>query len=88
MSKQLQVVCISLRNAPTAGQKLLSWSVKADEGLDNSISGPMTAALIGYSTTFMRYAMAVQPRNYLLFGCHMVNFGAQTTQGYRYVQHW
>jgi hypothetical protein len=55
---------------------------------NNSISGPMTAALIGYSTTFMRYAMAVQPRNYLLFGCHMVNFGAQTTQGYRYVQHW
>jgi hypothetical protein len=53
-----------------------------------SISGPMTAALIGYSTTFMRYAMAVQPRNYLLFGCHMVNFGAQTTQGYRYIQHW
>lgn len=52
------------------------------------ISGPMTAALIGYSSTFMRYAMAVQPRNYLLFGCHLVNFGAQTTQGYRYVQHW
>jgi hypothetical protein len=61
---------------------------EADEGLNNSISGPMTAALIGYSTTFMRYAMAVQPRNYLLFGCHMVNFGAQTTQGYRYIQHW
>ncbi|KAM0721893.1 hypothetical protein Q7P37_002818 [Cladosporium fusiforme] len=52
------------------------------------ISGPMTAALVGYSSTFMRYAMAVQPRNYLLFGCHLVNFGAQTTQGYRYVQHW
>ncbi|KAM0701278.1 hypothetical protein Q7P35_011639 [Cladosporium inversicolor] len=52
------------------------------------ISGPMTAALIGYSSTFMRYAMAVQPRNYLLFGCHLVNFGAQATQGYRYVQHW
>jgi hypothetical protein len=61
---------------------------EADRGLNNSISGPMTAALIGYSTTFMRYAMAVQPRNYLLFGCHMVNFGAQTTQGYRYIQHW
>jgi hypothetical protein len=61
---------------------------EADHDLNNSISGPMTAALIGYSTTFMRYAMAVQPRNYLLFGCHMVNFGAQTTQGYRYVQHW
>jgi hypothetical protein len=61
---------------------------EADHDLNNSISGPMTAALIGYSTTFMRYAMAVQPRNYLLFGCHMVNFGAQTTQGYRYIQHW
>ena len=64
----------------------LDW--QADQDHNNSISGPMTAALIGYSTTFMRYAMAVQPRNYLLFGCHMVNFGAQTTQGYRYVQHW
>jgi len=61
---------------------------EADHDLNHSISGPMTAALIGYSSTFMRYAMAVQPRNYLLFGCHMVNFGAQTTQGYRYVQHW
>lgn len=61
---------------------------EADQDPNNSISGPMTAALIGYSSTFMRYAMAVQPRNYLLFGCHLVNFGAQTTQGYRYVQHW
>jgi hypothetical protein len=74
-------------HAPSAGQKS-ALEREADKGLNNSISGPMTAALIGYSTTFMRYAMAVQPRNYLLFGCHMVNFGAQTTQGYRYVQHW
>jgi len=47
----------------------------------------MTLALIGYSGTFMRYAMAVTPRNYLLFGCHVVNFGAQSTQAYRYAQH-
>ena len=47
----------------------------------------MTAALMGYSGTFMRYAMAVTPKNYLLFGCHIVNFSAQSTQMYRYVDH-
>lgn len=48
----------------------------------------MTGALILYSGTFMRYALAVSPKNYLLFGCHFVNFGAQLTQGYRYMQYW
>ncbi|CAD0038908.1 unnamed protein product [Aureobasidium pullulans] len=48
----------------------------------------MTLALTGYSATFMRYAMAVTPVNYLLFGCHFVNFGAQVTQGYRYLNYW
>ena len=52
------------------------------------ISGKMTAALTLYSGTFMRYSMAVTPKNYLLFACHFVNFGAQLTQGYRYVQYW
>nr|POE63175.1 mitochondrial pyruvate carrier 1 [Quercus suber] len=52
------------------------------------ISGPMTLALCGYSGVFMRYAFAVTPRNYLLFGCHFVNFGSQMTQGYRFVNHW
>jgi hypothetical protein len=56
--------------------------------LQYSISGTMTAALCGYSATFMRYAMAVTPVNYLLFGCHFVNFGAQTFQGYRYLSYW
>ncbi|GAB7359394.1 hypothetical protein MBLNU230_g6044t1 [Neophaeotheca triangularis] len=51
------------------------------------VSGPMTAALLGYSSVFMRYSMAVTPKNYLLFGCHIVNFTAQMTQGYRYVNH-
>lgn len=49
------------------------------------ISPQVTAALIGYSSTFMRFAMAVQPKNYLLFACHTVNLGAQLTQGYRYL---
>ena len=48
----------------------------------------MTLALTGYSSVFMRYALAVTPKNYLLFGCHIVNFTAQTTQGYRFVNYW
>jgi len=41
-----------------------------------------------YSGTFARYAMAVTPRNYLLFGCHVVNFTAQSTQMYRWMNYW
>ncbi|KAJ4344251.1 pyruvate transporter mpc1 [Ascochyta clinopodiicola] len=51
------------------------------------ISGRMTGALTLYSGTFMRYAMAVSPANYLLFGCHAINFTSQLVQGYRYVNH-
>ncbi|KAK2022446.1 UPF0041-domain-containing protein [Colletotrichum zoysiae] len=51
------------------------------------ISGQMTGALCIYSATFMRYALAVQPKNYLLFLCHFINEGAQLTQGYRYMQY-
>ncbi|RMD39643.1 hypothetical protein DV735_g5481, partial [Chaetothyriales sp. CBS 134920] len=47
------------------------------------ISGPFTATLTVYSAVFMRYAMAVQPRNYLLFACHFINFNSQLVQGYR-----
>src|SRR5690242_11583478 len=53
-----------------------------------SISGRMTAALSLYSAVFMRYSMAVTPANYLLFGCHAINFTSQLTQGYRYLQYW
>ena len=48
----------------------------------------MTGALLLYSGTFMRYAFAVTPKNYLLFGCHFVNFGAQMTQGYRFLEYY
>lgn len=54
----------------------------------NSISGNMTATLTIYSATFMRYALAVSPKNYLLFACHAVNFSAQLAQGYRYLNYW
>jgi len=51
------------------------------------ISGTMTGALTIYSATFMRYALAVQPKNYLLFACHFINTGSQLTQGYRWMQY-
>ncbi|VDM46309.1 unnamed protein product [Toxocara canis] len=51
------------------------------------ISGPMTSALCLYSSVFMRFAWHVQPRNILLFICHMTNLTAQTTQLTRFVNH-
>ena len=55
--------------------------------LNRRISGTMTGALIVYSATFMRYSLAVTPKNYLLFLCHFVNEGSQLTQGYRWMQY-
>ncbi|KAK2877112.1 hypothetical protein FQN49_001411 [Arthroderma sp. PD_2] len=52
------------------------------------ISAQMTGALVIYSGTFMRYSLAVTPKNYLLFACHFINFGAQLTQGYRWMNYW
>ena len=51
------------------------------------ISGPMTSSLIVYSLVFMRYSLAVTPKNYLLFGCHLVNEAAQLAQGFRWVNY-
>lgn len=53
--------------------------------LQNRISGQMTLALTVYSATFMRYSLAVTPKNRLLFLCHLINETAQLTQGYRYL---
>ena len=47
----------------------------------------MTGALTLYSGTVMRYALAVTPANYLLFGCHAINFSSQLVQGYRYINY-
>ncbi|XP_012533245.1 mitochondrial pyruvate carrier 1 [Monomorium pharaonis] len=51
------------------------------------ISGKMTLALTLYSMVFMRFAWKVQPRNLLLFACHITNAGAQLTQGYRFLNY-
>ena len=42
------------------------------------ISSRMTATLMFYSCLFMRFAWKVQPRNILLFSCHLCNFSAQS----------
>jgi len=44
-------------------------------------------ALTLYSLVFMRFAWKVQPRNLLLFACHITNAGAQLTQGYRFLDY-
>ncbi|AQZ16547.1 FMP37 (YGL080W) [Zygosaccharomyces parabailii] len=49
------------------------------------ISGSMTTALLVYSAVFMRYALAVKPKNYLLFACHVINETAQLGQAYRFL---
>lgn len=48
----------------------------------------MTGALTIYAFTFMRYSLAVTPKNYLLFACQTTNAGAQLIQGYRYVRYY
>ncbi|XP_044143908.1 mitochondrial pyruvate carrier 1 isoform X1 [Bufo gargarizans] len=49
------------------------------------ISGRMTFALTCYSLLFMRFAYKVQPRNWLLFACHLTNECAQLVQGGRLI---
>ncbi|KAF8823013.1 brain protein 44 family protein [Cardiosporidium cionae] len=49
------------------------------------ISGRMTGILCVYSLLFMRFAVMVQPRNYLLFACHACNETVQLTQAGRKV---
>jgi len=48
----------------------------------------MTTALMFYSLVFMRFAWRVQPRNYLLFACHLTNSTAQSVQDARFVNYW
>ena len=44
------------------------------------ISRNMTAALMIYSSLFMRFAWCVKPRNYILLACHFGNALVQTLQ--------
>lgn len=55
---------------------------------EEMISGTMTTALACYSMVFMRFAWRVQPRNYLLFACHLTNATAQSVNDARFVKYW
>lgn len=46
----------------------------------------MTAAMCIYSLLFMRFAWAIQPRNYILFACHASNEAVQLNQMRRYME--
>lgn len=52
------------------------------------ISGKMTPTLALYSALFMRFAWKVQPRNGLLFACHITNVGAQLIQECRFIKYY
>ena len=50
------------------------------------ISRDMQMTLTQYSTMFMRFALKVQPTNYLLFTCHFLNVFVQGRQLKRRVE--
>ncbi|XP_011496521.1 PREDICTED: mitochondrial pyruvate carrier 1-like [Ceratosolen solmsi marchali] len=71
---------------------LCNWSIPIAAIYDTqkdptTISGKMTLALTFYSMAFLRFSVRVQPKNMLLFACHVVNLSAQLTQGYRYLKY-
>ncbi|KYN94834.1 mitochondrial pyruvate carrier protein 1, putative [Plasmodium reichenowi] len=47
------------------------------------ISEKMTTVLTIYSLLFMRYALAIKPKNYLLFSCHATNTLVQSILLYK-----
>jgi hypothetical protein len=51
-----------------------------------TISQNMTGVLCVYSLLFMRFAWRVQPRNYLLLGCHACNEVVQANNLRRHLQ--
>ncbi|KEG04981.1 mitochondrial pyruvate carrier protein 1, putative [Plasmodium vinckei vinckei] len=47
------------------------------------VSEKMTSVLVVYSLLFMRYSLAIKPKNYLLFTCHATNTLVQSTLLFR-----
>ena len=79
---------IALMNSPVGPRTTHFWGPVANWGfvlagiLDSNkppekISGRMTMVLFFYSCLFMRFALRVQPKNYLLFSCHFSNASCQ-----------
>jgi hypothetical protein len=65
---------------------LANWGIVGASVYDAVNKGPETISptgtgvLLAYSCVFQRFALKVQPVNYLLFACHMFNIGAQSYQ--------
>jgi len=53
----------------------------------SKLNPQMTPVLGIYSMIFMRWSVAVYPRNYVLFACHTVNSIAQTIQEIRIIMY-
>uniref|UniRef100_A0A061RKJ4 Mitochondrial pyruvate carrier n=1 Tax=Tetraselmis sp. GSL018 TaxID=582737 RepID=A0A061RKJ4_9CHLO len=83
---------VSWLNSPTGPKTTHFWGPVANWGFvaaavyDANTKGPetisprMTGVMCVYSALFMRFAWAIQPRNYLLFACHASNEVAQLNQ--------
>lgn len=67
----------------TTGEFCASLHVDVSNFID-TYSLPFSA-LVLYSCVFMRFAWKVQPRNMLLFACHLTNASAQSIQGGRFL---
>lgn len=72
---------------------IANWGLSLSAIYDAATFGPevinerMSATQMGYSGLFMRFAWMVQPRNYILLGCHTANVGAQSNQLRRWGVH-
>ncbi|KAI8853317.1 hypothetical protein BC829DRAFT_382521 [Chytridium lagenaria] len=71
--------------------RLHFWGPVANWGLplaaiSDTRKSPEFIMLCVYSALFMKFAIDVQPRNYLLFACHAANECAQLVQAGRFAQ--
>jgi len=65
---------------------IANWGLAGSGIYDAALKGPeiinerMSMTQVVYSGLFMRFAWAVQPRNYILLSCHAANVLAQSNQ--------
>ncbi|CAE8704464.1 unnamed protein product [Polarella glacialis] len=72
---------------------IANWGLAGSGMYDAATRGPeiinerMSATQVVYSALFVRFAWAVQPRNYILASCHTANVLAQSNQLRRWAVH-
>lgn len=75
-------ICVFLEGRKTDLNQVATPSFLISEHLFVCVS-----ALTCYSLLFMRFAYKVQPRNWLLFACHLTNETCQLIQGGRLIKY-